>query len=96
MGVSLSFLTIRESFNRENPTFSNLLKFSPTKVSRYMVDCHPPCVLCEAIIDLCCDVAVADGELHCASLVQFAVLQNLPRTRGVVTFAVDWLRVKGE
>ena len=37
MGVSLSFLAIRESFNHENSTFSNSQKFSPTKDSRYAV-----------------------------------------------------------
>ena len=37
MGVSSSFPTIRESFNRENPTFSNSQVFLPTKDSRHMV-----------------------------------------------------------
>ena len=36
-GVSLSFPTNRKSFNRENPTFNNLRKFSPAKDSRYTV-----------------------------------------------------------
>ena len=33
----LSFPTIRESFNCENPTFSNSRKFSPAKDSHYTV-----------------------------------------------------------
>ena len=37
MGMSLSFPTIRESFKRKNPTFSNSRKFSPAKDSRYTV-----------------------------------------------------------
>ena len=39
MGMSLLFHTICESFNCENPTFSNLLKFSHAKDSRYTVCC---------------------------------------------------------
>ena len=35
MGVSLSFPIIHESFNHKNLTFSNSLKFSPTKDSHY-------------------------------------------------------------
>ena len=33
--LKLSFPTIRESVNRENQTFSNLQKCSPTKYSHY-------------------------------------------------------------
>ena len=37
MGMSLSFPTIRESFNRENLNFSNSRNFPPEKDSRYTV-----------------------------------------------------------
>ena len=37
MGAPMSFPTIRKSFNRENPTFSNSRNFSPPKDSCYTV-----------------------------------------------------------